>query len=284
MKKLVIFLSDIHCGSKVALLNPDTVLYEEGPNGEMREYKPELTESQKYLWDIQQWYLMKLQQLVKKNKYEKIILVLNGDITHGNKHKSLLVSDRISDQILISKQCIDPILDIGVTHLRIVKGTDAHNFGFGAAEFLLCEIFKNERPDIDTEVLTHGSMSIDGFIIDYAHHSPGAGARMWLRGNVIRNYVRDIMINARMCDRKVPNLVIRSHIHSYCRESVRVGSQECIAITTPSMSLMDDFAVQVTQSKSVIENGLLAFEIKDGKMGEVYEMIQTKNVMFYEEL
>ena len=97
-RKIVVFLSDTHAGSNVALMPPGLTLHDEGPNGELIPYSPEQTASQVYLWDLYQGYIQRVMEIAGR---DDVIVLHVGDVCQGNKYPVGLVTTRMADQILI---------------------------------------------------------------------------------------------------------------------------------------------------------------------------------------
>ena len=49
---ILVALSDLHAGFKLALMNPKVELYDEQPGTQPTAYSPKPTASQEYLWKI----------------------------------------------------------------------------------------------------------------------------------------------------------------------------------------------------------------------------------------
>jgi hypothetical protein len=87
--------SDLHGGHRHGLLNPETVLHEYDEEGNVvDDYNPPLTPVQKYLWKT---YTAQIEEIGELAGKSRVIVALNGDMTAGDKHKDLLVSDRLGD-------------------------------------------------------------------------------------------------------------------------------------------------------------------------------------------
>jgi len=79
-------------------------------------------------------------------------------------------------------------------------------------------IFKNK----DIKMCQHGLLDIDGVTIDYAHHGPFPGSRSWLKGNIARYYLRDLMMREIMNGNSPPKLVVRAHYHTPVEEYLKI--------------------------------------------------------------
>jgi hypothetical protein len=275
-RTIFVVLSDTHAGSKYALLNPDAVLFSEDENGNMEPYKPKLTASQEYLWSI---YQQDMQGIIDLAAGDPIVVLHNGDLTQGNKHIALLVSDRVSDHVAIGTANLMPWFKLpNLKAFRVCIGTAAHNLNLGAAELLIYQQLQTMFPSTNLGVCYHGILDVDGVTIDYAHHGPPTGVRNWLKGNVARLYLKDIMYNDILAHQRPPDLVLRGHYHEYVTEVVYTDGNHSRLVITPSYSMLDDYAQQAVKSVPYITNGLIAFEIVKGKLSEPIEFVHKLDV------
>lgn len=268
--------SDTHAGFRLGLMNPDVVLYDETEDGELVPYKPRPTASQKYLWKLYQEQLKELQNIADG---DPIYGLHNGDLTQGNKHRTGMVSTRDADQILIAAANLRPFLDIpNVIALRMAAGTEAHNFGQGSADILVNQTLKSEYGAKNIGVVYHGLLNVHGVLVDYAHHGPFPGSREWLKGNVARLYLRDLLYREIIAGNAPPRLVFRSHYHQYIKVTDEIGEHTSTLMITPSYCMLGDYAHQAARSPDRITNGMIAVEIKDGRVKDIYPLVKTIDI------
>lgn len=281
-REILVVLSDTHAGFTLALMNPNTQLFDEDELGEQTPYYPKMTSSQEYLWQI---YTGMVKKIVKLAKGAPIHIIHNGDLTQGTKHKTNLVSDRDADQVLIGVQNLIPLLELpNVRSLRMSVGTEAHNMGMGSAEMLAAQLLKAQYPDLDTKITYHGLMQFGNVVVDYAHHGGHPGTRLWLSGNVNRLYLRDMMLNEIVAGRKPPRLVFRAHYHQYQRIDERIGEYESTLIITPSFSMLNDHSVQATRSQYMLTHGMVVSEVVDGELSSIIPLLKTKDIRMKEDM
>jgi hypothetical protein len=76
-----------------------------------------------------------------------------------------------------------------------------------------------------------------------------------------------------------PTVVIRGHYHTYRREFLEICSNgNCIgswAILLPGFTFKDDYTRRATRSEFRQSVGMVALEIIDGKLVNVYPFIKT---------
>ena len=277
-KDTVLFvLSDTHCGHKLGLINPETVLFDES-NG--KEWKPSLTGFQYFLWELFEESIEKLREL-SKNK--EIVIIILGDITHGNKHPEQLISNRIADQSLIVQQMLKPLIELkNIKAIRMVFGTGSHDFGEGTSMLILKSQIEPLLKKTDIRVITHGLLNIKGKLIDYAHHGPGIGIRNWLNGNEARFYLRNILYSHK------PDLVLRGHVHGFAHESIYWMDENSLrksSITIlPSMCGMSEFAKQSGRSPMMLFNGTMLYNISDKEISDPIPVMRISDVRIKEEI
>lgn len=281
-RRILAVHSDTHGGLKIALMNPSTVLYGEDEEGNPIPYQPESTASQKYLWRIYQEHIKKVFEIANG---DPLVVLHCGDECNGNKHPDLLVSNRIADQMIIADYNAQPWFEYqNLTAYRQVIGTGAHNFGFGSSGITLTRLLQARNPKVDIKPLYHGLLELDGITFDYAHHGPFPGSRDWLRGNVARFYLRDLMMREIEEGNRPPDVVLRAHYHSPVYEYLEHGGRISELYVLPSYSMLNDHAMQATQSQNQVTHGMLVFEIEDGEIVEKHRLyekidIRTKEVL-----
>lgn len=264
---ILVNLSDTHAGHKLALMGPDVILHDEDEAGNLVEYSPRQTASQKYLWNLYQTHI---QNVVDLADGDEICLLHNGDLTQGTKYPRELVSTRVSDQVAIAVNNLSPWFELpNVKVARIVIGTGAHNLTEGATELLAAQVLKASYKDKSLAVLYHGLLSVNGATVDYAHHGPFPGSREWLKGNVARFYLRDLMMREIMDGGAPPDLVLRAHYHQPLVETLEQKEYESKLLITPSYAMLDDHSHQATRSVFTVTHGLFAIEIVAGNKPEI---------------
>lgn len=273
--------SDLHGGHRHGLLNPATVLHEYDEEGEVvDDYHPPLNPVQKYLWKQYTGWIEEIGELAGKSR---VVVSMNGDMTAGDKHKDLLVSDRMSDQVIIARYNLEPWFKLKtMKDIRIVKGTGAHNFGEGSSELILGELARAFHPKADVRVSDHALPTIDGMTVDISHHGPPPGSRIWLKGNEARYYLRSLMMDEFSAGNIPPRLVFRGHYHRYVKETIDIewGGEfhTSTIIITPSFSFPNGYARQVVRSPSRVTHGMVVCEIVDGELLRVIPLIKTLDI------
>lgn len=281
-RNIVLGISDPHSGFTLGLTNPETTLVD--THG-IEKPIPELSESQKFIWDTYTQGLQKTEELAGG---DPIHVVVNGDLTHGNRHISQQVSTRLADQPIIGMWALMPALRLkNVKSGRIVAGTGAHVFGEASSEILATALLRDKFPKVNLRTLYHGVADVEGFVIDYSHHGPHPGIRNWTRGNVARLYLQSAMMTELDSGSIPPNLYVRGHYHAYTKVwhgLSRMGNwYESWLVIMPPLCLPGDWTIQATQSVPRVSVGVVAYEIVNGKLLDVHPFLQTLDLRTYEE-
>jgi len=261
---IVLAESDEHSGHKLGLCNPNTLLLSD----KKEVYGPSLVGFQQYLWDLRTKDLAWVEVLAAG---DPIVYIHGGDITHGTRFPTQLMESRMSDQPTIAYHNAIPVYELhNVIAGRIIIGTGLHVFGEGSSEILVAEMLRAKYPKIDTWPIAHSRITIGGIIFDVAHHGPGAGIRVWTRGNVAMNYLKSKMWQDFKNGKKPAHVYLRGHYHTFVfvtnRERFDGVWYESHLIIMPSWCGMTEHARKATQSDYEVINGLVAFEIMNNEV------------------
>ena len=268
----VVSFGDTHCGLKFGLLMPETELHEEGPNGELIPYHPELTATQRFLLEL---YQDQIQAVSDITAGAPVVLLHGGDICHGDKHPSQLMSTRLSDQVFIAADVLRRWQAVpGLRAVRLLLGTEAHNSGEGSLEYLVTRQIEGDLPDV--RISSHWMLEIDDVLFDVAHHGPGPSSRYWLNANMLRFYMQDMVLRDIVeLGERPPDVVLRYHRHSYVPAVLhyvhRKTTQSIRGYVHPAYCGMNYYAQMVTRSRATTHVGLLMFHIVDGDIVEVVD-------------
>jgi len=275
----LIVRTDAHSGHKLGLQNPDTELWDEDEEGNLEPYKPELTATQKWLWES---YTKHLGQAIEGAGDDGIVLLDLGDLCQGDKYASELVSVKDADQAELAIGTFEPFVAHGdrIRAIRLLVGTGAHNFGFGSVEVSILGRLKNMFPKTDVKLVKHGLFTISGVTVDAAHHGPGGGSRAWLRGNIVRRYLQSIMMDEIMAGSDPPMLVLRAHHHVEAREVVTLYGKHgktwaSTMYLVPSYCGVTHYVQQATQSTAALSVGMLSFRLKNGSVERWSRLVET---------
>ncbi len=280
-REILVGMADSHGGNNQGLLNPDTILEKDDENGTQHEYHPTLTPFQELIYAN---YLDQINNVVKLAGKDKITLIHNGDLTQGNRFEENWVSSRMSDQVMIAYYNLKPWMKYkNLKVIRIAKGTGVHVFKEGSSEILVANLLRAAYPQKDITCVYHGLLTLNKFIVDYAHHGPGPGVRDWLKGNIAGLYLKDIMRRSLKRGLRPPDLVLRAHFHEYTRtvSLEQWGYNDeymSTLVTLPSFCGAGDHAIKTSRSVDTLQVGLCAFEIIDGKLLDMYRFFETYDI------
>jgi hypothetical protein len=276
--RLLVVLSDLHCGHRLGLLAPNTELLEIDANGESMVWMPSLGPTQEYLWQLYQGHLDSIM-----GRGLDVTLLVNGDLTHGTKYRDALFTESINDQCVVAEQCLTPWLDAGVRTLRIIRGTGSHTLE-GSTEGMIANLLGKGYPKADIAIVGHGLFDVNGFRFDVAHHGPSKGIREWTSGNQARYYLKSLMLSEIGRGNEPPHWVVRSHFHSYMPpERVNAAGRTAEIVLTPSYCGMNGHGRQATRSQHVQSHGLVLFEIGEGRC-QFEKMVETLDLRSRESL
>lgn len=278
MRAFLLHLTDTHGGHKLGLLNPETEIFDEAEDGLYRHYTPKLTAFQEWLWhDV---YIPGIDQVARVANGAPLAVMHGGDSTHGVRFPEQLITSSLASQITIAVQNLRPLMELSnMRALRMAMGTGVHEFGEGASAQLVTSQLRPVYRGIDIRVLYHGLGEVAGANVDYSHHGPGPGSRTWLRGNVARFYLRDLMFQEILDGRDPPDLVLRGHVHEYVNEAVMIMRQGrevwSRLVVCPSMCGLGDYGRKATHSAYVLRCGMVLFAIENRRVVDVIPLIES---------
>ena len=281
-RKILLALADTHAGHKSGLMNPAVELEDETEDGDITIWTPKPTAWNTYLWTLYRWGVDCVKRIAGD---DEIVVIHLGDLTQGDKFGNHLVSPLVSDQVTIAVANLSYLVDElqAIRHIKIMYGTAVHVWGEGATEKLAAK-WLQAKYDYRLEVSTmyHGLLDIDGLTIDASHHGPGVGSREWLKGNIARYYLRDLMFAEFRLGNVPPKLVMRAHVHDYLVEVLSELWQGVDVVSKlyllPSFCGIGDYVRKLSKSEFVVRNGMIAYEIVDGVIRTVYPLIKTKDL------
>lgn len=303
MRTIAVFLADTHAGHRLGLMKPGITLYQEDKRANLTPWIPNLTATQHYLWEC---YQEDIQAVADLAQDDPIIVHHVGDLTQGKKYKHHLVSSRTADQLLIARSNLTPWLQLpNVRQLHLIVGTRSHIFSQATSPILVKEMLQPAFQDVPMRVIYHTRPTIDGVIVDAAHHGPSSGIREWTQGNQLRYYAKSLLMHDILRGKHPPALIIRAHFHRLWPETVRLRLSESLLpflrileagpdaydqlphllratdrntqlvhkadiVLLPSYCGMGEYGRQATGSSPTISNGLLAAEIVDGQLYKIH--------------
>lgn len=287
-KRFVAYIySDSHAGHLLGLLNPDTTFKEWDENGEQYESKPKLTKQQEYLWGLM---MDNRERVIETARGDPIIVIHNGDLTIGLKYPNQMSFTAISNQLIAAKYNMYPWLDLkNLAAFRLTYGTQSHELYEGTAPRVVTTALEDKYPDKNIKLVKHGLLEINDVTIDYAHHGPFPGSRHWLKGNVARYYLRDLMDRKIKSHKVPPYIVLRAHYHEPIDErlSIFANGDKYVSwlFITASFQMLGDYAQQATSSTDTVTNGGLMLEFEGNQLcAEPKWLTESKDIRTKEKI
>ncbi len=281
MSRLIVALeADLHAGHPVGLVAPGVMLVD--PHG--HEYTPQRNKTQVEFWNLREEHMDAVADLADG---APVLVLENGDLTQGNKFTSATQYPLLADQIKVAVANISRWYDhprINLAGVRIIYGTEVHNFDGGSAESLICDLLAAKYPAVPTTASSHKRIYLkqQDQYIDIAHHGGNTGSRKWLKGNTLRYYLRSTMMTDLEYDDHPARAYVRAHFHEYKSTQVRFHwqKQEIVSdiFVLPSYCGVHDHVRKVTRSKPVVHIGQVALEFNNTKMTyyPLYEDISVR--------
>lgn len=211
MKRALIFLSDIHCGSTIGLMGK-AVQHDDG-----QWILP--SEVQNYLWTQYQRFCLDATELAEGRETH---IFLMGDLVDGDHHRTTQIVS--NDQGMHVQIAADALLHgiLGIPHstCHMIRGTPAHvGKAAGLEKSVAARLL---REGVDTLVRHEGGSYLhpflyadfDGTLFDLRHHGR-AGQREHTRASYSKLYALDIYLTHHLEGRRPPDFAVRGHLHKY---------------------------------------------------------------------
>lgn len=195
--RLMVVVSDLHCGSDVGLCCPDA------PTKSGNTIGLGQNAVQQWLWLCWQSALARVQEIVGNDPF---VLVVNGDATEGTHRRTVeIVAATIEEHTEIARLCLEPLAQ-GASSIFVTKGTECHTAG---CETVLAQKLGAQGAEARNKWLVR----IAGTLVDIAHHMPctsraylEASAMGIVMGNARQNYMRN--------QHEIPSVFLRGHRHT----------------------------------------------------------------------
>lgn len=286
-RRIILAVADTHGGHSLGLLNPDAcVIWVEDEWG-MGEYVPPIpTKVQTRLWPLWTDYIG---EVVHYADGCEIVVVHAGDPTHGEKHPGGNIPGiDLEGQRTIAEWNLKPLLEMpNVSAMRMYTGTPAH-VEPGRADANVATRLARRFPNTDIKPVHHTRCHFGQEIFDGAHTGPHPGSRDWLRGNVAYLQLLDRIYRDRRMGKRPSTVYLRAHRHVYVHRThneVWAGEHtQHHLVIVPSFCGFTSYARSVTQSEPELCNGMVTFEIIDGKLREIKPWVDYTDLRMEETL
>ncbi len=198
--------SDLHVGSTIGLTTPTVRLDDEGGYT--------ASKAQQWLWA--NWLDFCKRAIDTADSWRAdLVTVLNGDLTEGTHHGTTqLITANHSTQMRLAYEVIRPLVDHS-ERVYIVRGTPAHVGRSASLEERISDDLTNiARHSKSVASWWHLALDVHGTLFDIAHHGK-LGRLPWTKPNAIASIAGQVTMNYIGTGDKVPNVVLRSHLHQY---------------------------------------------------------------------
>src|SRR3990167_7692675 len=208
-RAIVACFSDTHCGHRLGIAAPGTLLQTYDAKGELTEEEHEQNHAQKHLWALLQ---NGKESVMKLAGGDKVHLFFGGDPVNGDaKTWSGNFTNSESNQVALAFDVInDWARESWVSTVRMASSTARHAFNDKSADYMLVKALKKDNPKKDIALVRHGKSKVGGAIVDFSHHGPkGESVRDWLDGRQMRYYLDDLFYKCLRNEIEMPSLVLR---------------------------------------------------------------------------
>jgi len=265
-RAVVAVVSDIHCGSTLAMVPPEGVRLDDGGT-----YHP--SKAQTWLWKCWTDFWETVREARKK---ADLYIIYNGDLYEGDHHRTTQImsanpetQDYLSDRVFGVPRSLTPNYEF------VVRGTEAHVGVAGATEeaFARRELEQHKinvvkDQNVGTHSWWHLRAEINGVLIDAQHHGK-FGRLPWTGPNAVLQQAAHVFMECARSGIRHPDIAIRSHMHRY-GDSYK--AQPTRLIQTPAWQLKTAFAHKVAPNSPPDIGGLIVTIEPDG-LYSVEEML-----------
>jgi len=265
----LLFIGDLHCGSKVGLL----------PKGYRDEYgaKLNLNASQELIWKQFKW--------IEKHctdDCDELLLVTMSDMVHGpNKDDPSQVNADVKAQ---AEMVIHALLPIAHKSTKIYALDALSRYHADAGRFA-DDFIASELGSYGGRAFIRHDIVVQGVHFRLKHHGPTLGYRPHTRGDSVRRFLRDVHIEALQEGEETPDVFVFAHWHNYYREAVTVhgpnGDKDIAAYYCPPLTFPDKRTMNVVQRLEHADIGALAIDVEDNSVThhEWFKRYSTRKII-----
>lgn len=260
---LIRVVSDLHCGSTVALCPPKVTLDDGG------EYHA--SKAQRWLWERWQDFYAQGEQIRRRLDAHCIDLI-NGDATEGDHHKTTqILSGNPTAQAAVVNEVMKVPLATKPDGIVVIRGTEAHVGPSAAFEERIASGLRKDGWPVMMDEMTgnashwHWTFEHQGVRFDFAHHGK-FGGRPSTKMNVINALAFDIFTQAALDGRPYPHLAVRSHMHQWADTGSAYPTR---LIQMPAWQLKTAFVHRINTIGKLSDIGGLYLTVVDGKLNVI---------------
>ena len=247
--KLVFVLSDLHCGSTLAVMPPSFQTLE----GNVIEHNA----IQQWLWTC---WLETKKWILETADGDSFALVINGDLIEGNHHRTMqIISPDVADHVGAAIELLKPLAK-DASKVFIVRGTECHT---GSIENAIGKALKaTPTPD--------GAGAWDRLLLDvnetrcvFRHHI-GTSTRLALSLTQLGVQLAEEQLEAARAGDPIPTVLCCAHRHKFDHG----GNHKGIVIVSPPWQALTRFGHKVV-SQARTYPGVFALDFRDQNAGEI---------------
>lgn len=243
--KLVVAISDLHCGSDVGLL-PERVELSDG-----QALGHGKNAWQKWLWGA---WLDGMKWVKALTGNDPFVLVLTGDLIEGFHHRTdEIVAQKAIEHLTIAEASVGGLIK-QAAKTYVVRGTECHthdweslfarNFGLGKAHDFI-------------------QFDLNGVLVDARHHMPVTG-RLHLEASALSIVAANARSNAIRAHHDPARIFLRGHRHLH---GIYSDGESLIACTGAWQGLTRHGKKVVTEA--VCRPSIIAFDARKTPSGEL---------------
>jgi hypothetical protein len=197
MARILLVVSDLHCGSEVGLMPPDTTVR----TGNKISFGGNV--HQEWLWACWTDLQAQFARICGKDKYA---LLLNGDLTEGIHHKSIeSLTQSIEDHANMAIEAVGGLA--AKAHKTFVTlGTEVHT---GLIEHYIAKKIGAEGKGAKAKWL----FRMAGCLVDATHHI-GVTSRAYLEATSLSITMGNARLNSMRCGQEPARIYLRGHRHT----------------------------------------------------------------------
>lgn len=258
---VIAVVSDLHCGSTVALCPPMIPLDDGGAY--------HATKAQRWLWERWRAYWKRVEQ-VRRAERAKLMVVVNGDLTDGGAHHGTtqIMSDNPTSQAAVVNAALHVPKQLSPDYWVFTRGTEIHVGKSACYEERVALGLKKDGENVlmdgETGSASHWLWKGEpepGVTLDIAHHGR-MGVRPWTRQNVVNALALEIATDHNERGKEPPAIAIRSHMHRFA--DTGMACRQTRLIQTPAWQLATAFIHRISPG-ALADVGGIILTIKDGK-------------------
>jgi hypothetical protein len=206
-------VSDLHCGSTVALC-PDEIALDDGGS-----YRASL--AQRWLWQSWRDYWDRVEVVRASHPGAHLYQVFNGDAVDGAHHGTTqILSGNPVAQAAVLNAAMRVPLSLSPERMFFIRGTEAHVGASGNAEERIADGLRRDKrpvegdPETGTASWWHLRAEIEGVRLDIAHHGR-TGQREHTRASAAVLHAHDVFLSHVKRKERAPDLCLRAHYHRF---------------------------------------------------------------------